>query len=125
MVLWEGPLVLVEKVVLNGLEGGQSCDQPIPLFSNSEEEVKKLFTQQEEDSSLLEMRSKAGKQEDGYCRENGVLVHVKLVDSQKELSRIVVPSCRRKEVLDIGHRGLVGGHFSHNKMFAILSHDFT
>ena len=74
MVLWEGPFVLVEKVVLNGLEGGQSCDQPIPVFSNSEEEVKKLVTQQEEDSSLLEMRSKAGKQEDGYCRENSVLV---------------------------------------------------
>ena len=69
------------------------------------------------------MRSKARKQEDGYC--SGVLVHVKLGDPQKELSRIVVPSCRREEVLDIGNRGLVGGHFSHNKMFAILSHHFT
>ena len=52
-------------------------------------------------------------------------MHVKLVDPQKKLSRIVVPSCRRKEVLDIGHRSLVGGHLSHNKMFAILSHHFT
>ena len=121
----EDPSVLVEEVVLNGLEEGQSCDQPTPVLSNSEEEVRKLVTQQEEDSSLLEMSNKAAKQEDGYCWENGVLVHVKLVEPQKELSRIVVPSCRRKEVLDIGHRGLVGGHFSHNKMFAILSHHFT
>ena len=55
------------------------------MLSNSEEEVRKLVTQQEEDSSLLEMRSKAGKQEDGYCWENGVLVHVKLVEPQKEI----------------------------------------
>ena len=27
----EDPSVLVEEVVLNGLEEGQSCDQPIPL----------------------------------------------------------------------------------------------
>ena len=97
----EDPSVLVEEVVLNRLEEGQSCDQPIPVLSNSEEEVRKLVTQQEEDSSLLEMSNKAAKQEDGYCWENGVLVHVKLVEPQKELSRIVVPSCRRKEVLDI------------------------
>ena len=71
------------------------------------------------------MRSKVGKQEGGYCRENGVLVHVKLVDPQKELYRIVVPSGRRKVVLAIGHKGLVGGHFSHNKVFDILSHHFT
>ena len=74
----EDPSVLVEEVVLNGLEEGQSCDQPIPVLSNSEEEVRKLVTQQEEDSSLLEMSNKAAKQEDGYCWENGVLVHVKL-----------------------------------------------
>ena len=36
-----------------------------------------------------------------------------------------MPSCGRKEVFDIGHRGLVGGHVSHNKMVAILSHYFT
>ena len=40
------------------------------MLSNSEEEVRKLVTQQEEDSSLLEMRSKASKQDDGYCWEN-------------------------------------------------------
>ena len=39
------------------------------------------------------MRSKAGKQEDGYCRENGILVHIKLVDPQKQLYRMVAPSC--------------------------------
>ena len=57
----EDPSVLVEEVVLNGLEEGQSCDQPIPVLSNSEEEVRKLVTQQEEDSSLLEMSNKAAK----------------------------------------------------------------
>ena len=40
----DDPLVLVEEVVLNRLEGGQSCDQPILVLSNSEEEVRKLFT---------------------------------------------------------------------------------
>ena len=53
------------------------------MLSNSEEEVRKLVTQQENDSSLSEMRSKAGKQEDGYCRDNGVLV----VSSQWILKR--------------------------------------
>ena len=42
----EDPSVLVEEVVLNGLEGGQSHDQPILVLSNSEEEVRKLVTQQ-------------------------------------------------------------------------------
>ncbi len=81
----EDPSVLVEEVVLNGLEEGQSCDQPIPVLSNSKEGVRKLVIQQEEDSSLLEMRSKAGKQEDGYCWESTCQVG--------RASKIIIQNC--------------------------------
>ena len=32
---------------------------------------------------------------------------------------------RRREVLDIAHRGLAGGHFSHNRMVGSLRQYFT
>ena len=51
------------------------------------------------------MRSKAEKKKTVEKRHTSAC---QVGRSQKELSRIVVPSCRRKKMLDIGHRGLVG-----------------
>ena len=39
--------------------------------------------------------------------------------------RVAVPYCRRREVIDVGHRGLAGGHFSHNNMVASITQHFT
>ena len=58
-------------------------------------------------------------------QKNGVLVHSKMSDVGKEWLRVVVPSDRRQQVLDVAHKGLAGGHFSHNKMVASLQPHFT
>ena len=59
------------------------------------------------------------------CGKMGVLVDVKLVDPGREWMRVVVPYCRRQDVIDVGHNTLAGGHFSHNKMVASITQDFT
>ena len=110
---------------LNGLETGVHSNQPLPILSKGKEGVDELITQQKADSTLAEMRRKAEKREDGYLWEDGVLVHVKLVDPRREWMRVVVPYCRRREVIDVGHRGLAGGHFSHNKMVASITQHLT
>ena len=38
------------------------------------------------------------------CGKMGVLVDVKLVDPGREWMRVVVPYCRRQDVIDVGHR---------------------
>ena len=84
-----------------------------------------LTTQQKEDGMLNEMRCRADRQEDGYFYQGGVLVHSKLADPGREFTRVVDSSCRRKKILDAGHRGLAGGHFSHNKMVSMITQHFT
>ena len=116
---------LGEADFLNRLETGVHSDQALPILCKGKEGVDELITQQKADSTLAEMRRKAEKREDGYLWEDGVLVHVKLVDPGREWTRVVVPYCRCREVIDVGHRGLVGGHFSHNKMVASITQHFT
>ena len=110
---------------LQGLEGGCLSEQPLPTLAKGKAEVLALTTQQKEDGMLNEMRCRADRQEDGYFYQGGVLVHSKLADPGREFTRVVVPSCRRKEILDAGHRGLAGGHFSHNKMVSMITQHFT
>ena len=56
---------------------------------------------------------------------DGILVHVNVADPGREWTRVVVPTPRRKEVLDVAHRGLANGHFSHNIMVGSLRQYFT
>ena len=63
--------------------------------------------------------------EKGFDVVDGVLVSVTFRDPGIECVRVVVPKVRRKEILDAAHRGLVGGHFSHNKMVATMRNVFT
>ena len=120
-------LVLVEADSLQGLEGCDlaESDLPLPALGKGTEEVKALIKQQSEDANLTELRRKGKRGIDGYMLDEGVLVHMKLADPGRQWTRVVVPTCRRKEVLDVGHRGLAGGHFSHNKMVISLSQHFT
>ena len=115
---------LGEADFLNGLETGVHSDHPLPILSKGKEGVDELIIQQKADSTLAEMRRKAEKREDGYLWQDGVLVHVKLVDPGREWMR-VVPYCRLREVIDVGHSGLAGRHFSQNKMVASITQHFT
>ena len=81
-----------------------------------------MIRQQKEDVSLFEMMNKAEHEEKGYYYNGGVLMHTKLANQGEENARIVVPLIRRSEIMNAGHRGLIGGggggHFSHNRMAA-------
>ncbi len=44
--------------------------------------------------------------------KNGVLVQIKFIVPGREVRRTVVPIPRRREVLEIAHKGLVGGHYT-------------
>ena len=57
--------------------------------------------------------------------DNGVLIHMNATNLGRELVRVVVPKQRRLHLLDLGHRGLVAGHFSHNMMRPALTEHFT
>ena len=54
-----------------------------------------------------------------------MLIHVKATNLGRELVRVVVPKQRRLHLLDRDHRGLVAGHFSHNRMRPALTEHFT
>ena len=53
------------------------------------------------------------KSDKGYYFKDGILDHTAFQDPGKEWVRVVVPKQRRREVVDPGHWGLVGGLFSH------------
>ena len=59
--------------------------------------------------SLFEMMNKAEHEEKGYYYNGGVLMHTKLANQGEENARIVVPLIRRSEIMNAGHRGLIGG----------------
>ena len=42
-----------------------------------------------------------------------------------EWTRIAVPGIRKRVIMDVGHRGLSSGHFSHNKMVSLITQHFT
>ena len=119
------PSDLEDEGSLAGDEGGNTSWLPTPSLVNSREELASLVAQQRRDESLKDSWRKAGKGEEGYCMDNGVLIHVKATNLGRELVRVVVPQQRRLHLLYLGHRGLVAGHFSHNKMRPALTEHFT
>ena len=111
-----------------GREGGGEiapCDLPIPVLCQGPEEVRQLVEHQKVDVLLSEVRKKAENQVEGFMiNKNGVLLHTKVAYLGREFTRIVVPSPRRRDILDSAHNGVVGGHFSHNKMMSNLERYF-
>ena len=75
-----------------------------------------LGRQQERDDSLAGWRNYAKKDEKGYGWKDGVLIQTIFQDPGQEWARAVVSRLHRKEILDTGHKGLVGSHFSHKRM---------
>ena len=118
----EDSSVEVEAESPMGLEGEgvKLSDQPLPDLCKGREEVRVLGQQQQNDASLRERRKKRKEQTNGYVYADGVLVHVKVADPGREWTRVVVPTPRRRMVMDVAHMGLAGGHFSHNRMVGSL-----
>ena len=113
-----------EGIVLQG-ECEEGSAPPLPILTESKEEIASLIAQQLADESLKHMMSWAKEKEKGFDVVDGVLVSVMFRDPGIECVRVVVPKVRRKEILDVAHRGLVGGHFSHNRMVATMRNVFT
>ena len=65
-----------EEGSLAGDEGSSNSWLPTPSLVNSREEVASMVAQQQRDGSLKDSWMKAGKGEEGYCMDNGVLIHV-------------------------------------------------
>ena len=118
----------VEADCLTGLmsEVIEACDQPLPTLAEGQEEARELARQQHGDDSLIEMRKKGEEQVEGFILNgNGILVQVKFITLGREVQRVVVPTPRRREILEITNKGLVDGHYSHKKLIECLLHNFT
>ena len=95
---------MVEADNLLGLEREdiEASDQLLPNLAEGKEEARVLASQQKEGGSLAEMRRMGDEQTNGFMvDENGVLVQLKLMNPGKEVKRVVVPTPRRKEILDV------------------------
>ena len=90
--------------VVGVLEGGLVNDQPLPNLAKGTGEVQVLIEQQQADVTLAGLRKCAEKGEDGYSKKGGVLVHKKGSELGKKWLRVVVPSFRRQQILDLAHR---------------------
>ena len=66
-----------EEGSLAGDEGGSNSWLPTPSLVNSREEGASLVVQQQRDGLLKDSWRKAGKGEEGYCTDNGVLIYFK------------------------------------------------
>ena len=118
----------VEADCLSGLseDGTMAGDQPLHTLTEGLGEVRELARLQEEDDSLSEWRRKGVEQEERFMLDgNGVLLQTKFIIPGREVHRVVVPTSRRREILVVAHWGLVGGHYSHNKMVECLLQNFT
>ena len=72
------------------------------------------------------MRKKGEEQVEGFMLDgNGILVQVKFITLGREVQRVVVPTPRRRQILEITHKDLIGGHYSHKRMIECLLHNFT
>ena len=47
-------------------------------------------------------------------------MYSKFMEQGREVARVVVSIAKRSEVMSVGHKDLVGGHFSHIKMVCHL-----
>ncbi len=87
------------------------------------EDLELLRKQTVEDPTLKYCRSLADKKERGYLWKDGLLLHKIYSDYYDVVTRIVLPSCRRKTILEIAHNK--SGHFSARRTKEAISRLFT
>ena len=116
-----------EDLSLEGRVRGQDevSDVPLPALAERQEGLMELRRQQERDDSLDGWRDYAKKGEKGYGWKEGILIQTIFQDPGQEWIRIVVPRIRRREILNRGYKGLVGGHFSHRRMIGSIRRPST
>ena len=85
----------------------------------------KLAEEQKGDSSLSNLWQKGEKEEKGYTFDHGVLVHHTSDGVDDQVVRVVVPTGRRQQVLQMGHSGSIAGHFGVKKTHAKISRHFV
>ena len=88
-------------------------------------DVVKLSEEQKADSTLGELWKKGEKTERGYTFENGILVHHSSDGMDDSVVRVVVPLCRRQQVLRLAHSSPIAGHFGVKKTHAKISLHFV
>ena len=82
-----------------------------------------LAKEQASDISLGKALEAARKEEKGFCFVDGILVH-EVEDGFMTVSRIVVPSSRREQVLRATHTNLTAGHFGYKRTLARIARYF-
>ena len=95
---------------------------PMPALTG---DVAKLREEQKADSTLGELWKKGEKTERGYTFDNGILVHHTSDGIDDSVVRVVVPSCRRQQVLRLAHSSSIAGHFGVKKTHAKISLHFV
>ena len=107
-----------EDLSLDGRVRGRDevSDVPLPALTERQEGLMELRHQQKRDDSLDGWRDYAKWAEQGYGWKDGVLIQTIFQDPGQKWIRIVVPRLRWREILNTGHKGQVGGHFSHRRI---------
>lgn len=84
-------------------EKEDDMDMSIPSTEDTVSDRSNLTKEQDQDPSLQSLRDMADSNENGYRRDDGLLVH----DGENELgetrTRIVLPECRRRNALQLAH----------------------
>ena len=102
---------------------GRGEDLRIPPVRKGPGDRARLVKEVSEDPSLESCRTLAGKGEQGYQWEDGLLYRAK-VDASDEVNHVLVlPSGFRKRVLEMAHEG--AGHLGARKVKALVGQRFT
>ena len=103
----------------------EGLDLPVPELADNLSDKAALIPEQQTDDSLKAVREWADEGERGYGFVEDVLVHESALATGDVVSRIVVPTSRRKQILKTAHASLTAGHFSNRKTEAVLKQVFT
>ena len=99
-------------------------DVNLPLPSRGVAGSGGLQKEQEEDASLKTVWQLGLNGEKGYSFEKGVLVQYGSDGVDSSMMRVVVPTGRRKQVLQMAHSNITAGHFGVKKTFARVNRHF-
>jgi len=104
-------------------ETSECLELGCPSKVGSEVMRQKLARSQKEDPSLEVCRGLGERAERGYRYKDDILRHVVLDIEDEEFSRIVLPKCERKRVLELAHDKC--GHVGIKKVRAMINRCFT
>ena len=104
-------------------EGGV-VEVPLPSVDGEGPDREKLIAEQQADATLRNVLELAQRKEKGYAFDQGILVHYSEDSLGDSCQRVVVPSSRRNNVLELAHSNPMAGHFGYKKTYARISQHF-